>query len=740
MAISQVRVQVNGTWYTLTYNSTTKRYEGSLSLSASSHGQTGGYYNATAEAANDSGTTVTKSGTDTESLRLVVRETGAPSLTLVSPAQGYLLTARPTFTIDATDEGTGVDPSTLSVKLDGTAVTVTQTAISNGYRLTYTPTADLAQGSHTLAVSAADYDGNTGTLSASWTVDTVAPVLAVSSPAEGEFVTNPSLTVRGTVSDATSGLQSVTVNGTAVAVSGSFSHTLTLAEGVTTITVTATDKAGNSSSVTRTVTYDAGAPVITVLAPAEGLVTNQKTITTSGTVVETGTGVASFTINGQEVVLNGDAFSTEITLAEGEQTITYEATDGSGQTGTVTRMVTLDTIPPEITITAPAEGTLFGVNQVTVTGTVSDLGTGLAWVEVDGQSVAVTDGAFAITLNKPDGIYALTASAMDNAGNRTDAIRNITVDTAPPVVTIDLPADGATLTTRPIIVSGEAYDAGTGLQTLTVNGEPVEVTDGRYSVEIDPPEGAYTIVVIGTDNAGVSTTATADVFIDTVKPELHIDAGVNIVDWETYIISGWCYDVNGVTITVNGISAVLENGRFSVPVPLDVGENTITVIATDGVGLTVTYSRRVIRLITDRTQEDVDVLLALLARQDMTALAQWHRGAYNHTDFNRVSATMEFLGEILYSYGYLNTYAPEPVRSVADIPTPSDTKAYLTNVEEMRKARPLPEASPATPADMEVFTFQEANDVEKILVQVNAILPLLEKSWLLCGEAMCGEA
>lgn len=1084
MALSQIRVQVNGTWYTLTYNSATKRYETTLSLSASSYGQTGGYYNAAVEATNSSGVTVTKTGADMESLRLVVRETGAPSLALVSPAQGYLTTARPTITVDATDVGTGIDPNSIVVKVDGTTVTATRTAITNGYRLTYTPTADLSQGAHTLTVTASDFDGNSGSLSASWTVDTVAPVLAVENPANNAILTTPSLTIRGTVSDATSGLKSLTINGTAVTVSaGTFSYPVTLAEGVTTFTIVATDNVGKQSTVTRTVTYDAGAPIITVNSPTDGLITTQKTLTTTGKVVETGTGVSSFKINGQSVDLSGEAFSLTLSLSEGEQTITYEAVDGSGQTasttrtvtldtaapsltvtsptdgaivtnpsltvtgtvsdttsgiasvtvngeaatvsgtsfskvltltegthtitvivtdragnkttvtrsvtydagapvitvdsptngtasnktevitsgtvvdtgtgvaaftingqnvslsnnafavtltlpegtqeiiyeatdragltstvrrtvtvdtvppslnitsptegleitlpsltvsgtvsdatsgvtsvtvngtavpvsggtfsttltlpegyhtitvtakdalgnettatrsvtydagapvitvlapsdglvtnqrkvttsGTVvetgtgvdsftingqevsltgdsfsadltltegrqsivyiakdrtgkttteTRTVTLDTIPPAITVTSPAEGAVFGVSQITVTGTVSDSGTGLAWVEVDGQAVTVTDGAFAITLTKPDGIYVLTVAAMDNAGNRADVVRNITVDTAPPVVTITSPADGATLTTRPIIVSGEAYDAGTGLASLTVNGEPVAVTDGKYSVEIDPPEGDYTIVVTGTDNAGVSTTAMATVFIDTVKPELHMDTGVNIVDTETYIISGWCYDVNGVTVTVNGVSAILDNGRFSVSVPLNVGENTITVSATDGVGLTVTYERRVIRLITDRAQGDVDALLDLLTRQDLSALAQWHRGAYNHTDFNRVTAAMEFLGEILYSYGYLNTYVPEPVRNVSTIPAPADTQAYLTNVEKMRVARPLPEEHPATPEDMESFTFGEANDIEKILVQVNAILPLLEKSWLLCGEAMCGE-
>ena len=245
MAISQIRLKINGTWHTLTYNSSTQRYEGALSLSASSYGQAGGYYDATVEATNSGGTVVTKSGADMASLRLVVKDAAAPSISLESPAQGYLLTKTPTFSIAVTDLNPGVDVNSIAVKLDGAAVTPTRTAITNGYRLTYSPT--LSDGAHTLTVSAADLDGNASSASFAWTVDTAGPVLDVSSPTAGQFVTNPSLTVRGTVSDATSGVQSVTVNGTAVAVSnGSFAHTLTLAEGSSAVTVTAKDKAGNN--------------------------------------------------------------------------------------------------------------------------------------------------------------------------------------------------------------------------------------------------------------------------------------------------------------------------------------------------------------------------------------------------------------------------------------------------------------------------------------------------------------
>lgn len=401
MAITQVTVLIDGQEYALTYNETTRAYEGVVTPTGTSFHQPGGYFNAAVTASNDSGVTTSTDGGNLQGLRLVVRETVGPVLTLVSPAAGFVTTSQPAITVDVTDEpgGSGVDISTLSMAVDGLPGTITTTAIPNGYRAVYTPADPLAEGAHSFTASVSDYDGNRGSLAVSYVVDTVPP----------------------------------------------------------------------------------------------------------------------------ELQLN-----------------TY---------------------------------------------------------------LRVVD---------------------------TDHVR----------------------------VSGRAWDVTTPPITLTIGGELVQ-----------------------TDSEGL----------------------------------------------------------FAHDAPLTIGKNYIPVSVTDLAGLETTATLYVIRLITDRTQGDVDALLALLNRQDLNALAQWHRGAYNHTDFNRVAAAMELLGEVLYSYGYLNTYVPEPVRDVYTIPAQSDTLAYLANVERMRTARPLPEAHPATPEDMEGFTFEEANDIEKILVQVNAILPLLELSWPLCGEAMCGE-
>ena len=143
MAISQVRAKVNGTWYTLTLNSITGKYEASITApGATSYNQSGGYYNVTVEAINTAGTKGTADGGTLTGLRLVVRERVAPVITILSPSSGaYVTNNKQPVVFNVVDEvgGSGIDLNTLVVKQDGTAVasgTLTKTAITNGYSVT----------------------------------------------------------------------------------------------------------------------------------------------------------------------------------------------------------------------------------------------------------------------------------------------------------------------------------------------------------------------------------------------------------------------------------------------------------------------------------------------------------------------------------------------------------------------------------------------------------------------------
>lgn len=277
MAIKTVRAQINGTWHTLTLNSSTGKYEATVTAPGkTSYNQSGGYYNVTVEATNTAGTVATADGTTLSGLQLVVKERVAPVITIVSPSSGAYVSNNKqpvVFTITDETDGSGVDLTSLVVKLDGAAVaaaTITSTAITNGYSVTYTPASALADGSHTVTVDCKDHDGNSATQkSTTYKVDTVPPTLNVTAPTEGYITNKSALTVAGTTNDATSSPVTVTIklNGAdqgavTVGTGGAFSKSITLAEGANTIVITATDAAGKVSTVTRNVTLDTSVPVI----------------------------------------------------------------------------------------------------------------------------------------------------------------------------------------------------------------------------------------------------------------------------------------------------------------------------------------------------------------------------------------------------------------------------------------------------------------------------------------------
>lgn len=278
MAISTVRAQVNGTWHTLTYDSSSGAYKATITAPGqTSYNQSGGYYNVTIEATNTAGTKGTANATSLTGLRLVVKEKVAPTITILSPSNSAFVTnnKQPViFNIVDESGGSGIKLSTLVVKQDGTAVAssaVATTAITNGYSVTYTPASALSDGAHTVTITVSDNDGNAATAkSTTYTIDTVPPTLNITSPADNLVTATASLTVSGKTNDSTSSPVSITMtlNGTAqgtvsVATDGSFSKAVTLIEGSNTIVVTAKDAAGKTTSVTKKVTLDTSVPKIT---------------------------------------------------------------------------------------------------------------------------------------------------------------------------------------------------------------------------------------------------------------------------------------------------------------------------------------------------------------------------------------------------------------------------------------------------------------------------------------------
>ena len=205
----------------------------------------------------------------------------------------------------------------------------------------------------------------------------------------------------------------------------------------------------------------------------------------------------------------------------------------------------------------------------------------------------------------------------------------------------------------------------------------------------------------------------------------------------------------GVTLSVNGSELgkveTLSDGSFSRIVSLAVGFNEITITATDSAGKTAQALVSVIRLVTDRNQSDLSVLLSLLKRP----VDQWteqeraefyaglYKGGYSAVDLNRVVLALQTFVLALREAGY---FAPQKTRkkwSFEDRLLPSEAETYLADIESARNALPLFPETPATPKTMEKLGWKKANDIEKILVLADAMFAK-RSSWY-SGEIYSGE-
>lgn len=287
MAIVKVRVQIDGVWTNLTKSN--GKWTGTITApSTTSYNLANKYYPIKIEATNDAGTVVTKDATDAtlgSALRLVVKETMKPTITLVSPSKGAFVTNnKQPIVFKVLDEagGSGVNLSTVKLKVDGTTYSSTSTGmvctgITNGYQVTFTPQSALSDGNHSVTINASDNDGNVATaVSSTYTIDTVPPTLTVSSPSAGLITNKAVQTVKGKTNDATSSpiTLTITLNGISlgtvpVATDGSFTKDITLVEGTNTIVVTAKDGAGQTSTVNVSVKLDTTVPKLSniVLTP-----------------------------------------------------------------------------------------------------------------------------------------------------------------------------------------------------------------------------------------------------------------------------------------------------------------------------------------------------------------------------------------------------------------------------------------------------------------------------------------
>lgn len=156
-----------------------------------------------------------------------------------------------------------------------------------------------------------------------------------------------------------------------------------------------------------------------------------------------------------------------------------------------------------------------------------------------------------------------------------------------------------------------------------------------------------------------------------------------------------------------------------------------------------------LHLVTDRMNADVGYAQQLAKKiSSGTAseeeLAEWNaaglKGSYNATDLNRVGAAMNYVANRLQMCGYALEINPKVDWAEKEWLTPETANAYLNDLRTLRGQFAQMASTPHVPADMEGFTYVEANNIEKILIDIDFLLKNIMQGWYFSGELYSGEA
>jgi len=185
-----------------------------------------------------------------------------------------------------------------------------------------------------------------------------------------------------------------------------------------------------------------------------------------------------------------------------------------------------DVIPPQLTFTAPADASYLNTKTPTLKVTYSDTGSGvnpatLAF-QVNGVPLRVAcanssgGASCAVSDPLPDGLYSVTGTVQDYAGNTSQpASVTFTIDTIPPAIVLTRPQDGL-LTNQPLqTFAGTLGEP----STLTLNGTAVAVNpDLTFSQAVQLVEGTNTYTLVAVDRAGNVGQLSITLTLDTTPP------------------------------------------------------------------------------------------------------------------------------------------------------------------------------------------------------------------------------
>ncbi|MBY7247977.1 Ig-like domain-containing protein [Enterobacter roggenkampii] len=493
----------------------------------------------------------------------------------------------------------------------------------------------LIDGRAQVSVSVTNVNGNSADASRVVTVDTLPPAITLDNLTSDNIINaaeaQQDLALSGTSTAEPGQTVTVTLNGktyqTTVQTDGTWQLIVPAADvgalndGIVTVTATVSDVAGNSSSADRVGLVDATVPQVTI----NDFVTDTNTVNQlahaqaqilSGSVTGAAAGDrVTITINSVDYTTVVDAAgnwslglpaSVVQGLTDGTWTIDVSVTDRSGNTGSTSLDVVVNTVTPVIGINTLAADDVINATEkgedLQISGTSNQPEGTTITVTLNGihyTATADASGNWSVTVPAAhvsalgEANYTVTANVTDSVGNSASTSHDVLVDSSLPVVTIDTLAGDNIVNAAEVAagqtLTGKVTNAASGdTVTITLGGQTFTATvqdDLTWSLPLTQSQltalgnGDLTVSASVTNAHGNTGSSSLDFTIDAQLPGLRIDtvAGddvINVIEHaQNLIVSGTSTDLaagSAVTVTINGkaySATVLADGSWQAAVP-----------------------------------------------------------------------------------------------------------------------------------------------------------------------------